>query len=41
MSPEHIITLANAEREYQYAFPNGWTLTVRLPERRLVLHQRG
>jgi hypothetical protein len=36
MSPEHIITLANAEREYQYAFPNGWTLTVRLPERRII-----
>lgn len=36
MSPEHILTLANAEREYQYTCANGWILTVRLPERRVI-----
>jgi hypothetical protein len=36
MSPEHIVALAEAERVYQYPCGNGWTFSVRLPERRVI-----
>jgi hypothetical protein len=36
MSPEHIIALAEAQREYQHTCENGWVLKVRLPERRVI-----